>query len=295
MTRSVFLKFAICLGLVPVCAAAQDMPLSQVLLDDAPWEVVSSGHTYTEGPAVDGSGNVYFSDVRESKIYKIDTAGKRTLFAQNTGNTNGLMFAPDARLFACRMGDRQIVAYHPDGQFDVLARDVDCNDLAVTQTGGVYFTDPKQQQVWFLNSAGEKRVVADGFKPNGCALWSDGGTLVVTDGNADCLWTFRVEDDGSLSFKDRYYSPLRILPDKPGPGSDGITLDADGRLYVATHAGIQMFDPTGRMGGVILNPRRKYLSNIVFGGPNREYLYATSVDKVFRRKMKSRGLPALMK
>lgn len=272
---------------------AQDMPLSQVLLDEAAWEVVSTGHSYTEGPATDAVGNVYFSDVPQSKIYKIDLAGKVSLFADQTARTNGLMFARDGRLFGCRMEDRQIVAYRPDGKHDVIASEIDPNDLAVTSTGGVYCSDPTHSRIWWIDSAGERRVVAEGFKPNGIILWADEQTLVVTDAVNPWLWTFRVEADGSLSFPDKYYGPLRLDPRHEGTGSDGMTVDKDGRLYVATHAGLQMFDPTGRMGGVILKPQNKKLSNATFGGPELSFLYVTCSDKVYRRRTKTSGVARL--
>ena len=74
-----------------------------------------------------------------------------------------------------------------------------------------------------------------------------------------------------------------------------MTVDADGRLYVATRAGLQMFDPTGRMGGVILKPQQKYMSNATFGGPDLSYLYVTCSDKVYRRKTKTHGISNFLK
>lgn len=269
---------------------AQDMPLSQVLIDGESWELVSQGHAFTEGPAADAAGNVYFTDVRDSKIYKIDLSGEVSLFAQETARTNGLMFGPDGRLFGCRNGDRQIVVYRPDGTYEVLAGDVDSNDLAVTAAGGVYFSDPKGGRVWYVPPGGKKRVVADGLKPNGVILWPDGQTLVVTDRDHPWLWAFRVEADGSLTFPEEYYGPLRLSAQRKTPGSDGMAVDRFGRLYVATAAGLQMFDPTGRMGGVILKPQNKALSNVAFGGKNRNVLYVTCTDRVYRRRTKTQGV-----
>lgn len=87
------------------------MPLSQVLIPGEEWQLLGEGYTFTEGPAADRQGNVYFTDDRESRIYRIDAGGEITLFAENTARTNGLMFGPDGRLCGCRNGDRQIVAY----------------------------------------------------------------------------------------------------------------------------------------------------------------------------------------
>jgi len=288
MYRSIVLLGVVCTPLH--MSFGQDMPLSQVLIDGEDWQLVADGYNFTEGPAVDRQGNVFFTDVPESKIYKIDLTGKVSLFAENTAKTNGLMFGPDGHLFGCRNGDEQIVAYKDDGSFDVIAEGVKSNDIDVTTEGGVYFTDPRNEQVWYIDPNGERRVVAKGFQPNGITLWPDESTLVVTDSNEPHLWAYRVEKDGSLSFGDRYYLPVVIPSGKDRPGSDGMTVDKVGRLFLASHAGLQVFDPTGRPSGVILKPQNKFLSNVVFGGPKFDTLYVTCTDKVYKRKTKTEGI-----
>lgn len=281
-------------------AWAQDMPLSQVLIEDEVWEEVSRGHKFTEGPAVDRQGNVYFTDIPENKIFKVTPDGNVTLFAENTAHTNGLMFGPDGQLYGCRNGDKQIVRYTDDGRHDVVAEDITSNDLVVTSAGGIYVTDPPGQRVWYLAPPDEegkrdRRIVAHGYRPNGIILWPDEGTLVVTDSEQPHLWTYRVEPSGSLSFGERYYRPVRRPPYGTRPGSDGMTVDRDGRLYLASSVGLQMFDPTGRISGVIAKPQDSALSNVVFGGPKFDTLYVTCADKVYRRKTKTAGAPYFLR
>ena len=172
-----------------------------------------------------------------------------------------------------------------------IAEDIDSNDLVVGSDGRIFVTDPPNQRVWLVSLAGEKKIVASGFRPNGIILWRDETTLVVTDSDIPHLWAFKVEADGSLSAKDKYYGPLMLPPGRDKPGSDGMTIDKDGRLYVTTAAGLQMFDPTGRLGGTILKPQpNKPLSNACFGGPGLSFLYVTNGDKVYRRKTKTAGV-----
>ena len=284
-----------CLGTVLLLTSSfaygQDLPLSGVLVEGKNWELVSEGHKFTEGPAVDAQGQVYFTDIPESKIFKIDLAGKVSLFVENSRKTNGLMFGPDGKLYGCQSGSRKIVAFDAKGQAETIADEIDSNDLVVGSKGGIYVTDPPGGRVWYINPQREKRVVAEGLKPNGVILTPDGGTLVVTDGQEATLWTFRVEADGSLKHKERYYGPLRMVIGQTGTGSDGMTVDSIGRLYVTTRAGLQMFDPIGRMGGVIHKPLRdRPLSNVCFGGPQLNILYVTAGDKVFRRETQATGI-----
>lgn len=280
------------LGLV-LPAAGQDMPLSQILIDGEGWELVASGYRYTEGPAVDPQGNVCFSDVPASKIYRLDGGGNVTTWVDSSNQTNGLMFGPGGRLFGCRNGLSQIVAWDvadPHAKPAVLAEGVSSNDLVVTRGGNVYFSDPQNHQVWLLTASGEKRVVDTGIEfPNGVILWPDQKTLVVADRSGPHLWTFRIEADGSLAFKQPYYT-LRMVAGRTDSGADGMTVDTRGRLYVATRAGLQIFDPTGRMSGVLLLPQAKKLSNVTFAGPELSTLYVTSTDKVYRRKTRATGV-----
>jgi gluconolactonase len=289
MRRSVWLSFMIvCVG--GPATFAQDMSVSNVLIDGQGWQMIAEGFKFTEGPAVDAEGQVYFTDIPNNRIHKIGLDDKVTLFAENTAATNGLMFGPDGLLYGCRNGDKKIVTYDLQARIQTIAEDVESNDLVVAGSGGIYFTDPPGGRVWYINPQREKRIVVEKLKPNGVTLWPDQGTLVVTDSTEPVLWTFRVERDGSLTQKDRYYSPLQVPPAGGGPGSDGMKVDSVGRLYVTTRSGLQMFDPTGRLGGTILKPHPGPLANVCFGGKNLDTLYVTAGDKVFKRKTQTTGV-----
>lgn len=290
MIRTLFIAGLMLLGSVTF-STAQDMPLTQVLIDGEGWELVADGFKFTEGPAADAHGNVFFTDIPNSRIHKIDAAGKLTLFAENTGKANGLMFGPDGRLYACQNGDQKIVAYDSSGQRTTIAEGLKSNDLVVRRDGSLYVTDPENKQVWYISPKGEKRIVDTGLNfPNGIILWPDQGTLVVAEMRSPHLWAFRIEDDGSLAHKERYYTMQLPAGDSTESGADGMTVDSAGRLYVTTKVGLQMFDPTGRLGGNILKPQKAWLANVVFGGPQLDTLYVTCTDKVFKRKTKVTGV-----
>lgn len=270
---------------------AQDMPLTQVLIEKEPWQLVGDGFRFVEGPASDKQGNIYFSDVPDSKIYKITPQGSLSLFARDTEETTGLMFGKDGKLYGCRHKERSIVAYNLDATFQVVADNVTAHDLVVTSDGGIYFSDPSHKQIGYLSPQRSIAVVAKNLHPNGITLWHDGGTLVVTERDHPYLWTFRVEKNGRLSYREKYYLPLTLTSGSHLPGSDGMTMDRDGRLYVTSTAGLQMFDPTGRQGGIIVKPQQRHLSDVAFGGPQFNMIYVTCSDKVYRRKVKPQGIP----
>ena len=254
------------------------------------WEVVSRGHKFTEGPAVDRSGNVFFSDIPNNRIHKISTDGKVSVFKEDTGGVNGLMFGPDGRLYACQNGRKRIVAYAPDGTESVLAEGVGSNDLAVTSRGEIYFTDPAGKKVWFIDRSGSRRaVISEGIAfPNGVRLSPDQSLLDVADYADRWVWSFQVQPDGSLANGERFH---RLeTDDEASAKPDGMTVDSEGELWVATTLGVQICDQAGRVIGIINKPQPGPLSNVVFGGADLRTLYVTSGDKVFRRSVRRKGV-----
>lgn len=265
-------------------------PLNEILVEGEDWQLVSEGHRFTEGPAVNDKGEVFFTDIPNDKIHKIGLDGKVTTFAENTGGANGLMFNSAGELLACANKKRQIVKYSVDGKTTVLAEDVGSNDIAVLENGGFYFTDPDARQVWFSPKDGKPRVVDTGIqRPNGLILTPDQNLLIVADTAGPMAYSFQVREDGGLAHKQPYFH-LHMPAMSSASGADGMTVDTQGRLYVTTAMGIQVCDQAGRVNGIIAKPQRAWLANVVFGGPDLDTLYATCGDKVYKRKTKAKGV-----
>jgi len=263
-----------------------------LLADDKGWELVSEGHKFTEGPAVDAQGNVYFTDIPNNRIHKIE-GGRVSVFKEDTGAANGLMFGPDGLLYACQNGRKHIVAYAKDGKETVIAEGVESNDLAINARGEIYFTDPRNQQIWFIDKSRNKRVVHKGIAlPNGIRFSPDHSFVQVSDTLGRWIYSFQVHPDGSL-INGVPFHRLEI-PDEveSGPlrsGADGMTVDSEGFLYVATKLGIQIADPAGKTVGILNKPHTADASNVVFAGPDLQTLYVTAGDKVFRRAVRRKG------
>lgn len=260
------------------------------LLGESEWQLVSQGYRFTEGPAANAKGEVFFTDIPNNRIHKLGLDGKATTFAENTGGANGLMFGPDGRLYACANGRKEIVAYDESGKPTVVAEGLECNDLCVTARGDLYVTDPGNKQVWLIGKSGEKKVVDKGVGfPNGVLLAPDQSLLYVADMNGQFIYSYQIQPDGSLAYPQRYFH-LHIPDGEAGSGADGMTVDSEGRLYVATKMGVQFCDQAGRVNGIIPKPQRAWLANLCFGGPGLDELYATCGDKVFKRKLKAKGV-----
>jgi len=257
------------------------------------WELVSDGFGFTEGPAVDKHGNVFFTDLGRSKIFKIGLDGKVTLFKEDTGGVNGLMFGPDGRLYGCQNRRKRIVAYTMDGSESMVAEGTGSNDIALTSKNEIYYTDPGGKKVWFIDAKGSSRVVHEGIGfPNGVRLSPDQSLLLVADYSSKWVWSFQIQPDGSVANGEAFYR-LETPDELTTAAADGMTLDSEGYLYVATNTGIQICDQPGRVVAILSKPQpQAALTNAVFGGPNLDVLFVTNGDKVYRRPMKHRGVNA---
>jgi enterochelin esterase family protein len=133
------------------------------------------------------------------------------------------------------------------------------------------------------------QVAAGGIaKPNGIGMTPDGKFLMVSEYGGTNVWSYVVKEDGSLTAGERYMD-LRAPVGKTGSGGDGMTVDATGRPFITSNVGIQMFDATGRLGGVIAKPSDKACVSVALAGPEKAWLYACASDKIFRRKTLTKG------
>ena len=273
----------------PITTVAGKKRRTDILIPGEDWELLGEGYTYTEGPAVNARGEVFFSDIPDSRIYRIGLDGKITLFADDTERANGLMFAADGKLYACQSGAERIVRFTEDGKTETVLEDVTSNDIVMLPSGG-YFSDPQNNRVWHFTLDGTKKVVADEIDfPNGLHTSIDHAFLLVNDSHGRFNYSFQVQPGGNLIHRQRYGHLHRGDQDKDC-WADGMTIDSQGRSYVATRIGLQVLDQLGRVHLIITKPQAAKLSNIVFGGPRLDTIYATSTDKVYRRKLNARGV-----
>ncbi len=261
---------------------------------------VSDQFTFTEGPAVDKSGAIYFTDQPNDKIWKYGTDGKLTLFLGKTGRSNGLFFDKKGALLACADEKNELWSISPKGAATVLLKDYQGqrfngpNDLWLHPNGGIYFTDPyyqrdywarkkpdlARQNVYYLPKGKQQAVLVDStlMQPNGIVGSPDGKFLYVADIRANKTYKYAINADGSLSNRQLH------VPQ----GSDGITLDAQGNLYL-TGRGVTVYDPTGIKLGTIAVPSR-WVGNVCFGGKDRRTLFITASESVYTLAMRVKGV-----
>jgi len=267
---------------------------SELVVDGAKVEKLADGFIFTEGPAVDAEGNVFFTDIPNSRIHRWSTDGKLSTFRENTGRANGLFFDRDGNLLCCEGGARQLTSVTPDGKVNVLANDYDGkklnspNDLWIDPQGGIYFSDPRYGDmsdleqdgfhVYYLSPDRKKlmRVVDDMVKPNGVLGTKDGKLLYVADAGDGKTYVYKILGSGQLGER-KLIAPV---------GSDGMRLDEHGNLYL-TRGAVRIYSPSGESIGTIEVPEGP--ANVVFGGKDRKTLFITARKGFYAIPMKVRG------
>jgi len=269
------------------------------------FEKLATGFCFTEGPAIDEHGNLYFTDQRDlpGRIYRLDPRGKLHLLVADAGRANGLAFNSHGELVACQM-DGRIVAYSPDGaSYRVLAsgyrgrRFNAPNDLAIDRHDGIYFTDPflnaprplpqRRSAVYYLAPDGTvSRLFNDLWAPNGIGLSPDQQTLYVTSSGHPQVMAYRILGPGKLG-PGRVHA--RVAGDWRAPlykGGDGMAIDDQGNLFLATHRGVQVFDPCGNLLCILCVPEEP--SNVAFSRDGKT-LYVTAERSVYAATLECGG------
>ena len=278
-------------------SATKNAVLNALLIPGEDWQLVRSGYKFTEGPAANAQGEVFFNDIPNSKTYRIGLDGEVNEFVAESQRANGQAFGPDGRLYAVATGEAKVIAYEPDGTARDVAGSIAGNDLVVAHNGNIYVTDPSgsrsnaPSKLWLIKPGEEKRIVDTGLRSaNGITLSPDQTLLYVADHRSHWIYSFQIQADGTLTAKQKF-GWLHSPDNADDAGADGLRADRDGRLYVATRLGIQVLDQAGRVQCIIPTPNGR-IANLCFGGENFDTLFATCGDKIYKRKLKISGAQA---
>ncbi|MDB2606373.1 SMP-30/gluconolactonase/LRE family protein [Zobellia sp.] len=283
------------------CKAQKNMP-EEIIAKDAKLTLVSDQYEFTEGPAVDKHGDIYFTDQPSDRIVKWDAASNSvTDYIKPSGRANGLYFDQEGNLLAAADEKNELWSIAPDRTVTVLIDNYENkklngpNDIWVDLSDGIYFTDPFYQRPWWDHTDPEQtarrvyylpkgnsipRIVADDNfqQPNGIIGSPDGKMLYISDNGAKKTFVYTIEPNGNLSNK-------KLFADM---GSDGMTLDNQGNVYL-TGDGVTVFNSKGKQIEHIDVPE-SWTANVTFGGPEQKTLFITAMDSVYTLAMNVHGV-----
>src|SRR5213594_1811611 len=279
-----------------------DSGIKGVVAGNARPELVQEGFMFTEGPVGTADGGLYFSDIMGAdKTYRLDSAGKITLYRSNTNGTNGLALMRDNSLIGAEGTGKRIRKARADSAVTltegITGRGLMApNDLIVDSKGGIYFTDPgprpivpgRKSYVYYLPAgAKDPRMLDDSItRPNGLTITNNGKTLIVDDTVGDTVFAFDIDPNGALKNK-HPFAKLHDVQAGQESGADGLAIDSEDRIYVTTASGIQVFDRKGLYLGTIKVPRQP--ANCAFAGPGKRTLYITAREALYKLSMLSQG------
>ncbi|WP_018618360.1 SMP-30/gluconolactonase/LRE family protein [Spirosoma luteum] len=292
------------LGMMAIAATMQAqsgrLDSLSVVAPNAELKQVSSQFTFTEGPAVNKKGDIYFTDQPNDKIWRYDTNGELSLYMDKTGRSNGLYFDKKGNLISCADVKNELWSISPDKKITVLLTDFDSkklngpNDLWIDPKGNIYFTDPYYQRdywerkkpdidgqkVYYLPKGKQQPIIVDADlqQPNGIVGTPDGKHLYVADIRAGKTYKYDIAADGALTNRQLFVSQ----------GSDGMTLDNQGNLYLSGK-GVTVYSPAGEKLGTIPVPSR-WVGNLCFGGKGRNVLFITATESVYTLPMRVKGV-----
>ena len=253
-------------------------------------ELLASGFGFVEGPAAGPDGALYFTDIPNERIHRWTADDGVTIFRERTGRANGLRFDRDGNLIVCEMGNRRVTAIDPQGNVRTLAdrfegrRFNSPNDLWIDPKGGIYFSDPRYgstedqemrgHHVYYVtpDRRAVRRVTDDLERPNGIVGAPDGGRVYVADHGAGRTYVYTPAADGALTDKRLFVAQ----------GSDGMTMDAHGNVYL-TGQDITVYAPDGGAVGSIAVPETP--ANLTFGGPEGTTLFITARTALYAVEM----------
>lgn len=276
---------------------AQSLP--PTVAADAKVELVSDQFSFTEGPAADKKGNIFFTDQPNNAIWKYDVKGKLSKYMDPAGRSNGLYFDQKGNIIACADEKDELWLISPKKEVKVLVNNFGNhrlngpNDVWVAPDGGIYFTDPyyqrdywnrqqpdiKEQRVYYLAPGANEPVIAaeDIQKPNGIIGTSDGKRVYVADIDGGKVYVYDIAADGKLVNQQLVTKST----------TDGMTLDADGNLYLCGN-GIKVVNKQGEEIGQIPVPG-SWTANACFGGKKNNILFITAGKSVYTLQMKVKG------
>jgi gluconolactonase len=280
-------------------------------------EQVFTGAVFTEGPAADELGNVYFSDCSENIIYVYsETDNSTKVWTADSGHANGMNFDFQGRLVTCCDGKKYdsspnggahaVRRYEKNGEITTLASTFNGkklngpNDLCFDEAGNIYFTDPRygfdediEQDVMAVykidTDLNITRVISDLQYPNGILISQDNQKLYLVDHNPKPGGK-RTLEEYILNSEEWKWSRT-LLDFKDGYGMDGMVLDTNGNLYITggegEKAGVYVIDEAGNDLGFIATG--EIPGNCTFGGKNLDYLYITASSSLYRIKLNAQG------
>jgi gluconolactonase len=288
----------------PVTPAIPGVSAGGVIIEE-----LKSGFKGTEGSIANSDGSLLFTETQDNRIVKIAPDKTILPFLENSNGANGLAIKDSGEIIAVQTLKPQVgIVYPPDKQ-KIFAENFEGtpfqrpNDLVLAKTGGIYFTDsgtrptkenpnppPSHPGLFHITPSGElKRLATDIERPNGIQLSKDEKTLYVANTLGEHVLAYDIGADGLVSNR-RNFAKLAGWKQEDNAwssGADGLAIDDEDRLYVASNAGVEVFSAKGEALGVIAIPKKP--QNLAFAGTDKKTLYVVGRGSAYKIPLLAQG------
>ena len=288
----------------PVTPAIPGVAAGGVVIDE-----IKDGFNGTEGPIGYTDGSLLFTETNANRIIRIAPDNKISTFLENSNGANGLALNAQGELFAAQTLKTQVGIIYPKDKKKVLAENYSGtpfqrpNDLVLDKKGGIYFTDsgtrptkenpnppPSTPGVYYISPAGQLQQLANDIeRPNGIQLNKAETILYVANTQGEYVLAYDIDADGSIKNK-RNFAKLDGWKNAEGAwssGADGLAIDENDRLFVASNSGVEVFTAKGEALGVIPLPKKP--QNLAFAGKDKATLYIVGRGSAYKVPLLTHG------
>jgi enterochelin esterase-like enzyme/sugar lactone lactonase YvrE len=270
----------------------------EIILPGENWELLAEGFKSTRGPSTNDRGEVYFADTSSNAIHRIGADGKVSIFVADAGKAHATTVGPDGAVYTISEISGKLMRYDASGSPSVILDGMLGHSILARPNGDLYVTcnGPADKPnapgtVWLIRN-GTKTQVDTGLKfATGMAYRPDQWLLSVADGHSKWIYSYQVNDDGTLTNRERFF-PLHVADWDDDAGTESICYSMEGRQFAATKSGIQITADDGPTQVILPVPDQTRVTGVAIGGASQDMLYAFCGTKIWKRKIQQHALGA---
>ncbi len=268
----------------------------EIIIPGEDWQLVAEGFKSTRGPAVNAKGEVFFADTSNNRIHRINIDGNVTTFVEDAGKAHCVTVGADGTVYSISERTGKLMSYDSSGQGSMVMEGILGHSILATPKGGLYVTANGDKPhgpgtVWFIKD-GKKKQVDGGIKfATGMALRPDQWLLSVAEGHSKWVYSYQINDDGTLAHKERFFH-LHVADWDDDAGAESVCYSLEGRQFIATRSGVQISADDGPTQVILPVPDRSRVTGVALGGKEMDTLYAFCGNRIWKRKIRHHAMGA---
>ncbi len=261
----------------------------EILIPGEEWQLVAEGFKSTRGPACNAAGEVFFADTSNNKLHRIGLDGKVNVFVDDASQAHCVTVGADGSVFTVSEKTDKLIRFDTSGKGSVVMDGILGHSILARPDGSLYVTSngdkPNSPGTLWLIKDGKKTQVDTGIKfATGMAYRPDQWLLSVAEGHSKWVYSYQINDDGTLANKERFFH-LHVADWDDDAGPESLCYSLEGRQFIATRSGIQISADDGPTQIILPVPDRSRVTGVAIGGPEKDTLFAFCMNKIWKRKI----------